>query len=194
MKQSCKIDGCGKPMKGHGYCPTHLARFKKYGDPHMVTVTKVGIPLQFLRDVQYRNSSDCIEWPFAKNNYGYGSVRFEGAVWKANRLICYWHNGKPFKGAVAAHSCGNPSCVNPAHIRWATEKENCADKKIHGTLIHGEDSHLAKLSWNKVKEIRRSITSKEKSHKELAGKYGVIESTIYSISTYQTWNAPEEIL
>lgn len=32
-KGVCMVEGCGKPMKGHGYCEKHLQRFRKYGDP-----------------------------------------------------------------------------------------------------------------------------------------------------------------
>lgn len=32
----CSVDGCGKRHAAKGYCPTHLARFKKHGSPHVV--------------------------------------------------------------------------------------------------------------------------------------------------------------
>ena len=32
-KPICKVEGCGKPVKGYGYCEKHFQRFKKYGDP-----------------------------------------------------------------------------------------------------------------------------------------------------------------
>lgn len=30
--KTCSIEGCDKNHKGHGYCGTHLWRFKRYGD------------------------------------------------------------------------------------------------------------------------------------------------------------------
>lgn len=30
---TCKLEGCGKPHQGLGYCDAHYRRFKKYGDP-----------------------------------------------------------------------------------------------------------------------------------------------------------------
>lgn len=32
-KSTCKLDGCDKPHKGHGYCNLHYQRFRKYGHP-----------------------------------------------------------------------------------------------------------------------------------------------------------------
>jgi len=29
----CAVDGCVKPRRGKGYCPTHYNRFRKYGNP-----------------------------------------------------------------------------------------------------------------------------------------------------------------
>jgi hypothetical protein len=32
----CKIDDCDKQVRGKGMCATHLKRFNKHGDPHVV--------------------------------------------------------------------------------------------------------------------------------------------------------------
>ena len=37
----CKIDGCNKKHKGHGYCQIHLIRFKKHGDPLYIAPKKI---------------------------------------------------------------------------------------------------------------------------------------------------------
>lgn len=30
---SCRVDACGRPHYGHGYCSAHLQRVQKHGDP-----------------------------------------------------------------------------------------------------------------------------------------------------------------
>ena len=31
----CSIEGCDKPVKGHGWCSTHYARWRRLGTPHL---------------------------------------------------------------------------------------------------------------------------------------------------------------
>lgn len=33
VRGGCKVDGCDKPHRGHGYCNNHLYRWKRHGDP-----------------------------------------------------------------------------------------------------------------------------------------------------------------
>lgn len=40
-------------------------------------------------------------------------------------------------GDEAAHSCGNKTCINPRHLRWADHASNMEDAKAHGTLRGG---------------------------------------------------------
>jgi hypothetical protein len=57
-------------------------------------------------------------------------------VRRAHRVMCeIAHGPKPAPGFVAAHTCGKgrEGCVNPRHLRWASQKENMADKLLHGT-------------------------------------------------------------
>jgi hypothetical protein len=40
----CQIDGCEKKHKSNGYCGTHLARWKRWGDPMVVKKRPNGTP------------------------------------------------------------------------------------------------------------------------------------------------------
>jgi hypothetical protein len=53
----------------------------------------------------------------------------------------------PFPRAVAAHAplvCHNPACVNPRHLRWASQAENAADMKIDGTYSKPPNRYAAR--------------------------------------------------
>lgn len=101
--------------------------------------TPAGAPVAFLRRIVAAPRVDeCIIWPFATNEPKpgllYGQVIFEGRVTSANNAVCCIAYGPaPSPEHEAAHSCGKSLCVNPGHVRWATPKENEADKVDHGT-------------------------------------------------------------
>ena len=86
------------------------------------------------------NANDsCLTWPFTKSTRGYASIYVNGCGAYGHRVMCELaHGPAPSAKHVAAHSCGkgHKACVNPRHVRWATKKEDAADRKIHGTQFH----------------------------------------------------------
>lgn len=83
--------------------------------------------------------------------------------------------GKPH----VAHGDNN-GLNNPAwNLRWATHKENMADKFIHGTSGRGETSPKAKLSDAEVLRIRELKKEEDWHVDKLAAEYGVSRWTIY---------------
>lgn len=130
----CRIEGCTKFATGHGYCSKHYSRLLRNGSP-MGGGTMIGAPMEFIKTVALPyTGDDCLEWPFARLKNGYTSFKYNGDV-MAHRVICKMAHGYP-KGEmnVVAHSCGNGhlGCVNPRHLRWATQKENMQEMVMHG--------------------------------------------------------------
>jgi hypothetical protein len=43
----------------------------------------------------------------------------------AHRLLCYAFHGQPGPDqTVVSHTCNNPTCLNPKHLKWATQEGN----------------------------------------------------------------------
>src|SRR3546814_15498376 len=69
--------------------------------------------------------------------------------------MCVLAHGEPVGDRdQAAHKCGRPKCVNPRHLRWATHRENMADKAIHGTETIDERNGKTTLTEEDVRAIR----------------------------------------
>ena len=114
-------------------------------------------------------SAGCWEWQGAKNDKGYGQV------WdKESRKVVYCHRtmANAPKGSVVLHSCDNPICCNPEHLKVGTQAENQADMAAKGRAHRGY-----KLSDESVLEIEAS----SESGVSLAKRYGVSQQTICDI-------------
>ena len=79
------------------------------------------------------------------------------------------------------HSCHNPSCVNPEHLRWGTQAENMQDCKQADRIRnqHGRP----KLTDDQVREVRRRYVRgtglyNRGNRRELAAEFGVAPRTI----------------
>lgn len=86
----------------------------------------------------------------------------------------------------AAHGDGNISNNQLGNLRWATPKENTADKWLHGTMRNGSQMHASKLSEKKVIAIRR-LSRTGMVGAQIAKKYNVARNTIYDIVHRRTW-------
>lgn len=183
-KRICSIPDCCKKHYAHGYCAMHYARLRKHADP-LGGRTPNGDAIQWLQDhSQHADKDTCLLWPFPSVHRGYGIVRVNGRSQAASRVMRILIDGdRP--NLEVAHSCGNPRCVNPNHLRWATTLENQHDKHIHGTDNVGERNPMAKLSQEKVAAIRARIGLQ--SQRSIARAFGVSEATVSSIKSGTRW-------
>lgn len=92
----------------------------------------------------------------------------------------------PLGDLHALHRCDNPICVNPGHLFPGTQNDNTQDMIAKGRDRHpfGEENGLAKLTEEKVREIRRSAESQG----VMAARYGVTKPAIRSILKNRTWS------
>lgn len=114
-------------------------------------------------------------------------VHGESKRFLVHRLVCEVFNGEPPSSKhEVAHYDGNSFNNFHENLRWATRKENIADKKRHGTQLQGEDHPLAKLSEEDVVKIRRMLMSGMKNC-EIAEQFNVLPNCISRIKTGKRW-------
>jgi hypothetical protein len=88
------------------------------------------------------------------------------------------------------HTCDNPSCVNPEHLKLGTYSENMKDMWDKGRqgdrkLRRGEDHHKAVLTEEQVRDIK--ARARTGLYSELGREFGVSYITIRDISLGRTW-------
>lgn len=127
----------------------------------------------------------CIIWPYGTSNRGYGLAVVGGVQKTASRWMCMLAHGEPVPPRTyAAHNCGNPLCVNPGHLRWATHKENMDDKLIHGTENIGTRNGKTKITEDDVRVIRAAPPIL----KPLMERYGMSRHGIAKIRSGKRWS------
>lgn len=97
-----------------------------------------------------------------------------------------WHGPRPPSHQVA-HGIGGPTDNRPSNIRWATPRENAADKRLHGTETRGERNGAAQLTEAAVLTIRCEFAASRATQAALAQRFGVEPSTIALITRGKRW-------
>lgn len=73
-------------------------------------------------------SGDCWLWIAGKDAYGYGQFSIGFKKVKPHRLSYEMAKGPIPEGMVIDHRCHNRVCVNPAHLRAITQKQNTENR------------------------------------------------------------------
>lgn len=179
----CSIDGCDKRVNSRGLCKSHYTRLLRHGDPlggeHRLA------SLSWLESHVGHTGDECLLWPFGTDQRGYGKVTHPFSR-RANRVMCLLAHGEPPTDRPdAAHACGNPTCVNPQHLRWASVSENMMDRVGHGTANRGVKHGSSKLTEEQVKAIKARKGLQSSS--QVAGEFGVRAEAVQKIWRGERW-------
>lgn len=92
---------------------------------------------KFWRRVQRAAPNDCWIYTGPKNVGGYGqtAIRGSSAPFAAHRVAYALKHGVTPEGQVVMHTCDNPPCVNPRHLRLGTQRENILDARTKGRWV-----------------------------------------------------------
>jgi hypothetical protein len=144
----------------------------------------------------------CIEWHMAKvRGYGVYGKRGVGRAY-VHRMVCeFFHGPPPPDKPMALHSCDNPACYEPSHLRWGSAQDNSDDAVArrrtaagdrNGSRKHPESRprgsrHAgAKFTEQQVVYVRQQLTT-GRTQQSLADEFGVRQQAISWLKSGKTW-------
>lgn len=156
---------------------------------------------RFLSYVVKGDADSCWTWNGWKDSDGYGRFRVGKRKIVAHQYSYIMHTGEIPSGMVVMHTCDNPWCVNPVHLKVGTNRQNVDDMLLKGRQRKG-DNHprkmspelfargssvgSAKLMESDIPAIRRRLKCGESS-RSIASSYGVGHVAILRIKSGKTW-------
>jgi HNH endonuclease len=144
---------------------------------------------RFWEKVERREDVDCWPWTGTKMASGRGQVHIRWDAGKNVRKyapVVAWEltNGRQVPlGCVVAHSCDNPNCVNPSHLRAVPQAENIRDSVRKGRY---NAFGIQKLNAVQVLAIRARGARGERQ-RTIAADFGIAKNTVSQILSRKLW-------
>jgi hypothetical protein len=120
------------------------------------------------------------------NESGHMRVRIGGTLEYVHRLVLRAFVGPCPDGQEVRHLDGNPANNNLANLAYGTRSENIADALRHGTTVLGEAHHMARLTAENVRAMRKAH-EQGVSVADLGRQYGITHATAGDAVTRRTW-------
>lgn len=136
-----------------------------------------------------KGPDECWPWKAASDNYGRGRITVNRKVRVASQVILE-ASGRPRPNAPNDYALHNPrclpSCSNPQHLRWGSQKDNVQDKILIGTSRHKPGSFQgvkSSLEPQDIRDIRKSTMTLT----DLAELYEISSRSVWAIKKRKSW-------
>lgn len=149
-------------------------------DPLYADATSVS---RFWRLVRLGDDDECWPWLGDTDDDGYGVFFFRGKKAGAHEYALSFTTGeRRLPGLDTCHSCDNPPCCNPAHLRFGTRLSNVRDAVERGRVRNGS-TVLTDGDVVLIRE-RREAGARQK---DLAEQFGITDGQISMIVRGIRW-------
>lgn len=133
----------------------------------------------------------CHLWTAGLDDYGYGSLRGEGAnppLLRAHRLAWEIAHGAIPDGIFVCHRCDVRACVNPAHLFLGDHEDNTLDMVQKGRTAQGERVSSARLTAEAVIAMRELHAATGATFRQIAQRFNVSQTTARNAILRVTWD------
>lgn len=157
---------------------------------------------RFWSKVSVRSGDECWPWMAGLKSGGYGNFFIAGRLRATHRVAFTIAKGSIPHGLSILHSCDNPRCCNPQHLRAGTAQDNANDKIARGrqakgdrtgarlhpeTVRRGEAHHWARLTEPMVRQIRHARDVLGLKYHAIAARFGISVPNAYVVATRRGW-------
>jgi hypothetical protein len=143
---------------------------------------------RFWLQVNRRTPTECWLWGGSiHDDSGYGYANWLGRRYQAHDLALMLATGtQRLPGQHTCHSCHNPPCCNPRHLRYDSPASNVADTVAAGRNVRGTKNPAARFTDEQVETIRQRRAAGA-SVRLLAAEYQTSAGAISRICTGKRW-------
>lgn len=186
---TCSVPTCDRDVYAKGMCAPHYGRQLKgmpLDKPIRVRATKTAtLEDKLLVGLPDRPADGCWEWKRAVTKLGYGKIGHSRTIIAAHRAAYETWIGTIPEGALIMHTCDNPPCCRPDHLRVGTHDENMADMVSKGRKEgrQGERNAQSDLTEADVLAIRADPRAPD----VIAWDYGISLSQVRKILSGSRW-------
>lgn len=139
---------------------------------------------QFFHSSTRKTDGGCWECTAVKNANEYGLINVNGKSGLAHRYSYRTFVGPIPDGMGILHSCDNPPCVNPDHLRPGTPMDNSRDKVERNRC----QAILTRESVENIKTELSAPIGERPRQRDLAKKYGISQGNVSDILTEKIWS------
>ena len=156
---------------------------------HFPTDVDPVVKERFWAKVLIGGPDECWPWTANATEKGYGRFQYSKRSWGATHVALALDGRARPVGAYALHSCDNPPCVNPKHLRWGTHRDNMDDKIKRGRCsgLKGQANPCAMQVTPEIIARKQYIIDSPKSTRELAAELGIGATIIQNIRRGRKW-------
>jgi hypothetical protein len=146
------------------------------------------IEIRLWRKIKIAGEDECWEWQAYKTRQGYGVIGSNKKTFLAHRVVFEIFNGKMPSGLCVMHTCDNPSCCNPKHLKLGTIQDNNKDRH-EKQRSKGGSNKGAKNPRSKLKETEViKIYNANGTLQSIADKFGIKMQTVHDIKRGKIWS------